>query len=349
MSKIVGLDVGGAHLKVACVKNDKLTSAAQFVCPLWQGADKLTAALQAAAPITTGADLYAITMTAELSDLYDNRQAGVRDIVARMEQAFGATVRFWQGRLGFGTADEARSNYVQVGSANFLATAELASPHIGDGFLIDMGSTTTDIVPITNGQPIPQALTDETRLATGELVYTGLTRTAVMAITGKVPFNGRWHPLMREYLATMADIRRIIGNLPDGIDQHATADGRGKSRDESIARLARMLGCDTADASDAEWTAVARYLSRIQLRDVSDGIALVASARAQATSGKTGKSGLTILTTGIGFSHVRKAAAPHAATLITLDGIIGETDVSAADINANAPAVAAALLLARRS
>ena len=350
MEKIVGLDVGGAHLKVACIENGRLTNATQFVCPLWQGADKLTAALEASSQLTGDADLIAITMTAELSDLYYNRKQGVLDILVRMHDTFGANARIWQGTLGFGPMEQASANHVHVGSANFLATAQFASPAIGDGFLIDMGSTTTDIVPVANGNPVPQALTDETRLATGELVYTGLTRTAVMAITGKVPFKGRWQPLMREYLATMADVRRILGNLPDGLDQHATADGRGKSRPESIARLARMLGCDADDATDQEWTAVAGYLARIQLRDISDGISLVASARAQSSGvNVVDPEGLAILATGIGFEQLRGTAQTHAGRITTLDAIVGETDVAATHINANAPAVAVALLLARQS
>ena len=350
MVKIVGLDVGGAHLKVACANDGMLASAAQFMCPLWQGADKLTSALEASSHMTRDADLIAITMTAELSDLYDNRKSGVLDILARMTDTFGANARIWQGTLGFGSIEEARANHAHVGSANFLATAQFTAPAIGDGFLIDMGSTTTDIVPIANGKPVPQALTDETRLATGELVYTGLTRTAVMAVADKVPFKGRWHPLMREYLATMADVRRILGNLPEGLDQHATADGRGKSRPESIARLARMLGCDASDATDDEWTAVAGYLARIQLRDISDGISLVASARTRSSGAKTSEpESLAILLTGIGFEHLRGTANAHAGKLTTLDAIVGVTDVTPTHINANAPAVAVALLLARQS
>lgn len=349
MEKIVGLDVGGAHLKVACIENGRLASAAQFVCPLWQGADKLTAALEASSHLTGDADLIAITMTAELSDFYDNRRAGVLDILGRMHAIFGANARIWQGTHGFGSVEQARANHAHVGSANFLATAQFASPTICDGFLIDMGSTTTDIVPIANGKPVPTALTDETRLASGELVYTGLTRTAVMAITGRVPFKGRWQPLMREYLATMADVRRIIGNLPEGLDQHATADGRGKSRPESIARLARMLGCDAEDATDQEWTAVAGYLARIQLRDISDGISLVASARAQSSGvNVVDPEGLVILATGLGYEHLRATAQTYAGRITTLDAIVGETDVASTHINANAPAVAVASLLAQQ-
>jgi uncharacterized hydantoinase/oxoprolinase family protein len=44
-----GLDVGGAHLKVAQVGRDgRVTAALQVPCALWQGLDRLDAALDAA-------------------------------------------------------------------------------------------------------------------------------------------------------------------------------------------------------------------------------------------------------------------------------------------------------------
>ena len=79
---------------------------------------------------------------------------------------------------------------------------------------------------------------------TGELVYTGLVRSFVMAIAERAPFAGRWSPLINENFATMADVHRILGTLPEGADQMATADGRAKTVAASRARLARMVGRD---------------------------------------------------------------------------------------------------------
>lgn len=341
MHTIVGLDVGGAHLKVAVIDTDGLKHASQFACPLWQGAQHLDAALEQAAHHTSRADSIAITMTAELSDLFDSRREGVHTIVDRLTSAFGPRALFWQGRQRFGTAAEAKANHTDVGSVNYLATAEIAAPHVGNGIVVDFGTTTADIIPIVDGRPAPRGMTDLERQATGELVYTGLTRTAVMGVATTVPFKGRWHGLAREYLATMADVRRILNDLPEGIDQHATADGRGKSRTESLARFARMFGCDVSDASEAEWQAAAAFVARTQLRSISDGIAVVRS-----NLPAPAKRQLAIMTTGVGHAHVRKAASVHAASVISLDVMFPATPVSVMDINANAPAIAVAMLAA---
>ena len=113
-----------------------------------------------------------------------------------------------------------------------------------DALLIDMGSTTTDIIPIVGGRPTPRGLTDGERLATSELVYSGLTRTDVTAVVRSRNVHGPRAAAGAGGFATMADVRRVLGTLADDVDQHDTADGRGKSVAESVARFARVFGRD---------------------------------------------------------------------------------------------------------
>ncbi len=51
------------------------------------------------------------------------------------------------------------------------------------------------------------------------------------------------------HFANMADVRRILGELPDGVDQHDTLDGHGKTINESVTRFARCFGRDAIDAT----------------------------------------------------------------------------------------------------
>ena len=278
MTITAGLDVGGAHLKVALAEDGRIVAVRQIACPLWQGFDQLEAALAAAAPLTGAASRHAVTMTGELSDLFTDRAAGVEALVDRLADAFGPATRFWMGRRGFGSAEEACRYHVDVGSTNFLATATLVGQHARAALVLDMGSTTVDIVPVADGRPVPRGLTDADRLASGELVYTGLTRTSVMAIASAAPFKGTWQRLVREHYANAADLRRVLGTLPEGIDQHATADGRGKSVPESVARLARMFGRDAAEGSVEDWRAAARFVVERQLEAILEGALQVLSA-----------------------------------------------------------------------
>jgi probable H4MPT-linked C1 transfer pathway protein len=119
--------------------------------------------------------------------------------------------------------------------------------------------------------------TDAERLATGELIYAGLVRGFVMATADRAPFAGQWTSLINENFANMADVYRVLGTLPEGVDQMATADGREKSFAASCARLARMVGRDAADASEAQWRALAAWVAEAQIRSVADGAMLVLS------------------------------------------------------------------------
>ena len=98
-----------------------------------------------------------------------------------------------------------------------------------------------------------------------------------MAIARSVTCAGKRQPLVAELFATAADVHRLTGALPPDADQHATADGRGKSEEESAQRLARMLGRDASSAELESWRGVARELSERQLRCVHDAAAMLLS------------------------------------------------------------------------
>lgn len=342
MTIVAGLDVGGAHLKVALAEGGSLVAAGQFVCPLWQGLDRLDAALAEARSLTGRAERVAVTMTGELSDLFESRRHGVEALVQHLVQAFGLGTRFWIGSMGFGSAADAIKHHTLTGSTNFLATATLVASRRPDALLIDFGSTTADIIPIAGGQPVPRGLTDAERQATGELVYTGYTRTAVMGVASRAPVNGQWVTLAREHLATMADVRRLLGEDLDGIDLHATADGKGKSLAESASRLARMLGRDAGEtALDALRTAAA-YVREEQRRSLIDGVM-------QVLSGATLPSSAAIVAAGIGASEVKRAALQLDRPCLPFGALIGAPETLRQSATFNAPAVAVALLSASAS
>jgi len=332
-----GLDVGGAHLKVALVENGRVRDVRQYPCRLWTGMEQLDAALREAAPLLAQARVFAVTMTGELSDVFPDRLTGTETLIARLTAAFGPATRFWMGQRGFGSAEEARTHPRDVGSTNFLATAALVGRKAGDALLIDFGSTTADIVPVRNGVPQVVGLTDAVRQATGELVYTGFTRTAVMGVTTHAPFDGAWVGLAREYLATMADVRRVLGIDLAEIDQHATADGKDKSVAASVARLARMLGRDAADGSPEAWRAVAASVREAQLRSIHDGAEQVLSRTALPDDAP-------VIAAGIGAADIALIAGRLQRPSIPFCDLVGAPAGLALWTTACAPAVSVALL-----
>ena len=339
MTVTAGLDVGGAHLKVSLIENARPIAVRQIPCPLWQGLDKLDAALAEARLLIGTAERFAVTMTGELSDLFPDRETGARTLITRLSEELGSAACFWMGPRGFGAADGALRHHADVGSTNFLATATAVARHLGEALLIDFGSTTADIVPIAGGAPRARGLTDAERQATGELVYTGYTRTAVMGVASKAPFQGRVVGLAREYLATMADVRRILGVDLAEVDQHATADGKGKSLNESVTRLARMLGRDARDGSAEDWRTAAAHIREMQLRSIHDGATRVLSAVPIAADAP-------LVAAGIGADDVLEIARRLGRGAIHFGVLTGADDAVARWATACAPAVAVGLLLA---
>lgn len=337
-SKItVGCDIGGAHLKVARAENGKIVSAMTLATPIWLGLDRLTDVIPAVLPLFAGSDLNAITMTGELSDIFPSREAGIAELLKVVEAHFPGRAMIYAGRSGFVAPDEAIRHAADVASANWHASAALVAKLVGEALFIDMGSTTTDILATRKGAVQHRGYSDAERLATGELVYTGFTRTPLMGVASNAPIRGRLTPLMNEYFAAMADVQRILGTLDEEDDKQPTADGQAKTVAASIARLARMAGRDSADLSPAEWRELAGWFSEIQLRGIHDAALLVAGSNQPGSSAP-------LVGAGIGRSQVRCLAQRMRRPFLDFADIIPADDALRAEASGAAPAAALALL-----
>jgi (4-(4-[2-(gamma-L-glutamylamino)ethyl]phenoxymethyl)furan-2-yl)methanamine synthase len=269
MTRVIGWDLGGANVKLACAEAGRVVHAAQIPCPIVAERSKFDAAVDAALALIASAALHAVTMTGELSDVFSDRAEGVAYLVDLMQRvAADRPLRIYAGRSGFLRPEDAKRRTLEVASANWHATAAYVARHHPDGLLVDVGTTTTDLIPIKVGAVGTRGTTDAERLTEGELLYTGVVRTPVMAVAHSAPFRGRVQRIAAERFAIMADVWRLAGELPQNADPYPAADQRGKSVDESAARLARMLGRDAGDAEHTEWVALARYFADCQLAEI---------------------------------------------------------------------------------
>lgn len=339
----LGWDIGGAHLKLAWLDEcGQLIAVRQIASPLWRGVEALALACDTVdLPLGEAGIAHAITMTGELCDVFEERSAGVREILACVLPRLHAkgSVRIYAGATGWLDTTSAVDAAAQVASANWSAMASFVAAKVQDGLVIDIGSTTTDILPLSGGKVLCNGHDDASRLANCELVYTGVVRTPVFAVCTQVPFRGAWQPLVPEYFATMSDVYRVIGELDPADDLMPTADGRGKDLAASAARLARMLGIDLEINRLHEIHAVARYVAEQQQQCLGRAVALI-SSRASAAG-----SPMRVIGAGVGrFLGARIARATGAeyidfGTLAGADG--GQADAAAIA----APAVSVAKLL----
>jgi probable H4MPT-linked C1 transfer pathway protein len=337
---VAGFDIGGAHLKVARVEDGRVVDAVMMATPLWQGLDTLASAFAEAAPLHADAGLKAFTMTGELSDIFPSREAGVAALLDEIARQFPSGEKLvYAGRSGFAALGDARRLAADVASANWHATAALVAKLTGDGLFVDMGSTTTDLIAVRDGRVANTGYTDAERLLTGELVYTGFTRTFLFGVASQAPVRGQFSPLMNEYFASMADVHRILGVLDETDDKHPSADGKEKTIAGSTTRLARMIGRDAADLDPAEWLHIAWWFSEQQLRTVHNAAFKVAGCLPLHAP---------VVGAGTGRWQIRRLAARLERDFIDFADIIPAVDGIRSEASSAAPAAAVALLAGHR-
>ncbi|KXU83539.1 H4MPT-linked C1 transfer pathway protein [Paraburkholderia monticola] len=337
-----GWDVGGAHVKVSLADaSGAVLDVAQWACPLWQGLDHLHRTIDLVfarwPQARTAAAHHAVTMTGEMVDLFEDRAAGVRAIVAALAERLGASLRFYAGDAGWLAATDCAAGWRQVASANWLATASWVATRMVNALLVDIGSTTTDIIPIVDGRVAALGMTDAGRLATGELVYHGVVRTPLCGVAHRIEFGGAMLNVMNEWFATTADVYRLTGELDPQHDVQPSADQGPKTQAASRARLARMIGHDAHDASDLEWLQFARRWRALQLREIGANLLRVVAAHPTLAA-------VPLVGAGCGRFLAAALARDEARGYVDFGALAGVPDALAAWAATCAPSVAVALL-----
>jgi (4-(4-[2-(gamma-L-glutamylamino)ethyl]phenoxymethyl)furan-2-yl)methanamine synthase len=342
MTTTIGWDIGGAHLKAALLRDGRIEAVEQRACTLWLGTEHLAEGWQAIVEQFGPADCHAVTMTGELAEIFSSRGEGVAAICGMAaELAAQAVARFYAGPYGFLDQRQAAEAWQHVASANWHASAAWTARKIGDGLFIDIGSTTTDIIPLAAGRPAVMGYTDAQRLETGELVYTGVMRTSLMALAAEAPFAGRRQRLMAENFATTADLYRLGGELSPDDDSYPASDGRSKSLQDCRARIARMFGRDADEAGPAMWDEAARFFRERQLRSIGEAIAQVLSAGAAAPDAP-------FIAAGAGHFLVPELARRFGRRSERFAALVPAPEEARRKAGVCAPAVAVALLAADR-
>ncbi len=296
--------------------------------PVWKNSERLAVTLKKLAKKTCRSkhiDLMTITMTAELSDVYDTKSEGVKDILRQTENAFpnvSILVLDVNGKLK--TVHEVRVKPLTVAAANWVATGWLISQLYKNCVVIDTGSTTTSIIPIVNGTIAAKGETDLEKLILGELVYTGSLRTNVAAIANMVPVKNCFARVSSEFFAQSADVHLILRNITEEQYTVETADRREKTRKESLARLARVVCADSDMLTEQEIFQIAQYIHEQQISQIAAALIQVRDCLE-----KIGVQNDVAVITGLGRNFLaRKAASQTGFSKIVDFGELVDSDVA---------------------
>ena len=319
---ILGLDIGGANIKGA----DEAGRTVSRPFAMWKHSERLADELALILCEFPHTERIAVTMTAELADCFATKSEGVRFIINAVEASAGLLpVDVWTTAGRFVSAREAVSQPMLVAAANWHALAtwygsellvrhsSLVTPH--SELLIDIGTTTTDIIPLVDGRPVAQGMTDVGRLQTGELSYSGVKRMPLCAVAHAVPFRDGYCPLAAELFATTLDIYLLLGDIAEDEQDLETANGKPATKAAAHDRLARMLCCDRDEVSFDEAVQIARFLADVQRQRLAGSLERVASRFETPVE--------TVIVSGSGSFLARRLVAGNrrtvAAKIVSLD------------------------------
>lgn len=330
--KWFALDIGGANVKAA----DGQGYAQSYVFPLWKHPKKLAQQLRTALSEAPPCDHLAVTMTGELADCFESKEAGVQFILQAVSE--GSDNRHTRVYLNDGrlvTPQIALTMPHLVAAANWHAVAKFAGRYAksGTALLIDVGSTTCDVIPLVDGQPKAVGKTDTERLLLGELVYTGIERSPVCAVADKGPYRGRSCPLVHEVFATMLDAYLLLDELPEDMAVHTTADGKPATKAHARTRLGRMFAADGEEFHHRDAIELAKALANAQSAKLAVAVQMVKDRQQKPPS--------TVILSGHGEFLARDVLATlgmQDATIVSLGRELGSL------ISRCAPAHAVAVL-----
>src|ERR1043165_1937510 len=120
--QILGLDIGGAHLKAAHSSGEARTVA----FPLWKQPAQLPAELSSLCASMPTYERLAVTMTGRLCDCFERLREGGVAILAEVRSVAGdPPIQVSRGPVEFVDLEWASSAPPHVGAANWLALAKL--------------------------------------------------------------------------------------------------------------------------------------------------------------------------------------------------------------------------------
>ena len=258
--KIIGWDIGGAHIKAAKIDFNKKTSKTkQIYSPIWKNLNYLKKSIKLIKKKLGKTNYHAITMTAELSDIFPDRKKGVNHVVNLSSKILGEKNIFFYSKKNFLKKKLAIKKPFELNSMNWHATASFVSNFFPNCILVDIGSTTSDIIPIKNKEIISKDVSDYQRLKSNELIYLGVLRTPIQAVERK-------KNLINENFANLSDVYRVLNKIPSTFDLLPTLDRKTKNKHDSARRIARIFGKDYKKNHFLKWKKIAYQIEGEHLK-----------------------------------------------------------------------------------
>ncbi len=280
MTKILGLDIGGANTKYAFIDTEKedneiLTVGSDYF-PFWKDNENYPQYLQELKNTIEEKhgtiEIVVFVTTAELVDCFHTKKEGITTICHYVSSVFSNLSNgpfIYSSKSEFIAMESSSEQWLEVSATNWIVSANYLGLKYPNVIMIDIGTTTTDIISINDGKVVVEGYSDLDRLISNELVYTGLLRTNIAAILNEVKLLGKIIPVSSELFATTGDAYLIQNIISIEEFTSETADGKSVSKENSLARIARVVCADTNQLSENEIKLIAKQAITKQIEMLS--------------------------------------------------------------------------------
>ena len=326
MLNILSLDIGGANIKALKLSihgcDIKEFKTLRFYWPIWKlGKNSIEVGLKKVVNSLGYSNNVLITMTAELSDVFKDKVEGVHEVLKQVKTVFrNSNVKVLTVNGDLVDVDYALNNPLEVASANWYATGYLASKYRRSCIVVDIGSTTTSIIPVVNGVVNAIGKNDVEKLAVGELVYTGVLRTNLATVTNYVPLRGKMVRVSSELFALTGDVYLVLNLISEEMYVTETADGRGRSISECMDRISRLICGDRNLLTPEDVILIAKYIHYKQIFQIAEAIWQVYTRIKHLTDDE-----ISAIVTGLGKEFLAKKACELVGfhEILDLDLLLG--------------------------
>ncbi|MDC0482314.1 hypothetical protein OAN90_02565, partial [Gammaproteobacteria bacterium] len=216
-----------------------------------------------------------ITITAESCDNFTDRKHGMTNILEYCSNHIVGNKLYYTNTNKFIDYNSAINKTEELFSTNWMLTSKFLNSKKNIDLIIDIGSTTTDI--IFKDMHIGSNINDYMRLVNKTLLYQGVVRTPLSMMTDNVLFKGNNTSLVNEVFATTGDIFNLHGDIDFSKLDYLGSDNLQFTKVNSFTRLARIIGLDYKESEREYLIVLSKYFKELFISKIIENIKIIFS------------------------------------------------------------------------
>ena len=269
---LLGWDIGGANIKVCVFNSDKkIIQMHKKNLNIWNDFSDINFFFNTVLNLYKDYDIKSfITITAESCDNFKDRNEGIISILSECDKNIVGKKYYYTNKNIYVDYKEAVNDTSKLFSTNWILTSNFLNASNKIDLIIDVGSTTTDI--IFKNINIDNNINDYKRLTNKTLLYAGVIRTPLPMLTDEVLYRSNYTSLVREVFATTGDIFNVLGDINFIDHNYVGSDNLQFTLENSLIRLSRVIGLDYDQSDKKNIIEIAYNIKKLFMKKIINNV-----------------------------------------------------------------------------